>query len=68
MVSWPPNRPTKLYTETIEMLPTYRVLKFALAVFAAAGPTVRYYIWEYDNPPDPVASARIAYRYLTCQR
>jgi sugar phosphate isomerase/epimerase len=35
-------------------------------VFAAAGSGVRYYIWEYDNPPDPTASAQIAYRYLTC--
>jgi sugar phosphate isomerase/epimerase len=37
-------------------------------VFEAAGSSVRYYIWEYDNPPDPVASARIAYRFLTCHR
>ncbi|HEY8413094.1 MAG TPA: TPM domain-containing protein, partial [Pyrinomonadaceae bacterium] len=27
----------KLNTENIEMLPTYRVLKFGLALFAAAG-------------------------------
>jgi len=37
-------------------------------VFAAAGPTIRYYIWEYDNPPDPIASAQIAYRYFSCAK
>src|SRR5688572_612245 len=37
MVSWPPNRPPKLNTEQIDMLPTYRVLNFGLAVLAAAG-------------------------------
>src|SRR5690242_16761054 len=37
MVSWPPNRSPKLNTETSRMLPTYRVLKFGLALFAAAG-------------------------------
>ena len=36
MVSWRPNRPPKLNTENkIEMLPTYRVLHFLPAVFAA---------------------------------
>jgi sugar phosphate isomerase/epimerase len=37
-------------------------------LFDAAGEGVRYYIWEYDDPPDPLASARIAYRYLRCAR
>jgi len=37
-------------------------------VFEAVGSGVRYYIWEYDDPPDPVASARMAYRYFTCGR
>jgi tetratricopeptide (TPR) repeat protein len=37
MLSWPPIRPPKLNTETIEMLPTYRLLNFGLAVIAAAG-------------------------------
>src|SRR6185369_2339712 len=37
MVSWPPNRPPKLNTENIEMLPSYRVLNFGLAVLVAAG-------------------------------
>jgi sugar phosphate isomerase/epimerase len=37
-------------------------------LFDAAGPGVRYYVWEYDDPPDPMASARIAYRYLRCTR
>jgi sugar phosphate isomerase/epimerase len=32
----------------------------------AAGPQVAYYIWEYDHPPKPLASARIAYHYMTC--
>jgi sugar phosphate isomerase/epimerase len=36
------------------------------AVFAAAGPNVRYYVWEYDGDPDPFASAKIAYRTLRC--
>jgi len=38
------------------------------AVFAAAGPQIRYYIWEYDDDPDPFRSAQIAYGYLRCQR
>ena len=38
------------------------------AVFAAAGPQIRYYIWEYDDDPDPFRSAQIAYRYLRCER
>jgi sugar phosphate isomerase/epimerase len=37
------------------------------AVIAAAGPGIRYYIWEYDDDPAPFASAAIAYRYLRCQ-
>jgi sugar phosphate isomerase/epimerase len=37
------------------------------AVFAAAGPQIRAYIWEYDDDPDPFASAEIAYRYLSCR-
>lgn len=37
------------------------------AIFAAAGPQIRYYIWEYDDDPDPFASAAIAYRYLSCR-
>ena len=38
------------------------------AVFAAAGPQIRYYIWEYDDDPAPFVSAAIAYRYLRCQK
>lgn len=34
---------------------------------AAAGPQIDYYIWEYDRPPEPMTSAKIAYAYLTCQ-
>ena len=37
------------------------------SVFEAAGPQIRYYFWEYDDPPDPFASAETGYRYLTCQ-
>ncbi len=36
------------------------------AIFAAAGPQIHYYIWEYDDDPDPFKSADIAYRYLRC--
>ena len=38
------------------------------AVFAAAGPQIRYYIWEYDDDPDPFRSAGIAYHYLRCEK
>ena len=37
MVSWPPNRPPNSTRKNIEMLPTYRVLNFGLAVLAAVG-------------------------------
>jgi sugar phosphate isomerase/epimerase len=37
------------------------------AVFKAAGPGIRYYIFEYDNPPDPIRSAKIGYDYLRCR-
>lgn len=37
------------------------------SIFAAAGPQVRFYIWEHDQAPDPLRSARIAYRYLRCE-
>lgn len=35
-------------------------------LFEAAGPGVAAYIWEHDNPADPLASARIAYDFLSC--
>lgn len=35
-------------------------------IFAAAGDGIRYYIWEYERPADPLKSAKIAYRYLRC--
>jgi sugar phosphate isomerase/epimerase len=38
------------------------------AVIKAAGPGVRYYIWEYDNDPDVFKSARIAYDFLRCRQ
>jgi len=38
------------------------------AVFAAAGPGIRYYIWEYDDDPTPFASAAIAYHTLRCEK
>jgi sugar phosphate isomerase/epimerase len=33
----------------------------------AAGKKVQYYIFEYDNPPDPLKSAEIAFNYMTCR-
>lgn len=38
------------------------------AVFKAAGPGIRYYLFEYDNPSDPIRSARIGYDYLRCRK
>lgn len=35
-------------------------------VVSAAGRKIAFYVWEYDNPPDPIASARIGYAFLTC--
>ena len=35
-------------------------------LFEAAGPDVAAYIWEHDNPADPIASARIARDFLSC--
>lgn len=35
-------------------------------VVDAAGPAVKYYIFEFDLPDDPMKSARIAFDYLTC--
>jgi len=37
------------------------------AVFRAAGPQIRWYLWERDTSPNPMQSAQIAYRYLRCQ-
>lgn len=36
-------------------------------IIAAAGTGVRYYIWEYERPADPLRSARIAYDALRCR-
>ncbi|HEX4999930.1 MAG TPA: TIM barrel protein [Terriglobia bacterium] len=36
-------------------------------LFAAAGPQIRYYIWELDDQAHPMQSAQIAYDYLTCR-
>jgi sugar phosphate isomerase/epimerase len=35
-------------------------------VVAAAGSQVQYYLWEFDGPPKPLDSARIAFAYMTC--
>ena len=35
-------------------------------VYAAAGPDVKYYIWEYDGAPEPLKNAEIAYKYMRC--
>ena len=75
MVSWPPNRPPKPNTENIQMLPTYRVLKFGLALFAAAGlfalttvaplaqssqlPSPTGHISDLTNVMDPQTRARL---------
>ena len=37
-------------------------------LIAAAGPQIAYYLWEFDGPPAPMESARIAYAYMTCGR
>lgn len=34
----------------------------------AAGPQIAYYLWEYDRPPNPMESAKIAYDYMSCGR
>jgi sugar phosphate isomerase/epimerase len=36
------------------------------AVYEAAGPGIRYYLWEFDGPPDPLRSAAVAYSFLRC--
>lgn len=36
------------------------------AIYAAA-PKAELYIYEYDNPPNPLRSAEIAYKYLSCK-
>ena len=38
------------------------------AVFQAAGPRIRYYIWKYDDDPTLFRSADIAYRFLRCKK
>lgn len=35
-------------------------------VYAAVGPDVKYYIWEYDGAPEPMKNAEIAYKYMRC--
>jgi len=35
-------------------------------VYDAAGPSVKYYIWEYDGAPEPMKNAEIAYKYMRC--
>jgi sugar phosphate isomerase/epimerase len=37
-------------------------------VIDAAGPAVRYYIYEFDLPANPARSAQIGFEYLTCNR
>lgn len=38
------------------------------AVFAAAGPGIRYYVWEHESGGDVAAAARAAHAYLRCGR
>lgn len=35
-------------------------------IVAAAGPQIGYYLWEFDRPPNPMASAKIAYDFMSC--
>lgn len=35
-------------------------------LFEAAGPGVAAYIWEHDSPTDPLASAQVAWDFLSC--
>ncbi len=35
-------------------------------IVAAAGPQIAYYLWEFDGPPNPMASAKIAYDFMSC--
>lgn len=35
-------------------------------MLTAAGPQIHYYLWEHDNPTDPMASAKISYEFMTC--
>lgn len=35
-------------------------------IVEAAGPQIAYYLWEFDNPPNALESARIAHDYLSC--
>ncbi len=35
-------------------------------IVAAAGPNIGYYLWEFDRPPNPMASAKIAYDFMSC--
>jgi len=37
-------------------------------VYAATGPDVKYYIWEYDGAPEPMKNAEIAYKYMRCMK
>jgi sugar phosphate isomerase/epimerase len=38
------------------------------AIFAAAGPGIRYYIWEHESGGDVAVAAKAAHRYLRCGR
>lgn len=37
------------------------------AVVHAAGPDIRYYVYEFDLPERPARSAQIGFEYLTCR-
>lgn len=37
-------------------------------VVQAAGPGIRYYVYEFDLPENPLRSAEIGFEYLTCRR
>lgn len=37
-------------------------------IVSAAGPQIGYYLWEFDRPTDPLASARIAYDFMNCTK
>lgn len=37
-------------------------------IVSAAGPQVAYYLWEFDRPPNPLQSAKVAFDYISCGR
>lgn len=38
------------------------------AVVHAAGPGIRYYVYEFDLPENPMRAAQVGFEYLTCRK